>query len=805
MENGKHKVKDYSLAVIVALVASAIVFYIWDVPEWLYFLVLLGVWLFFLLQFPMGKNIGLYSRLLACSISNSVVYFCITLWGLSKSQNDDVLLTIESSVNALYGITDTHNNTALYCLGALCIVSYIVIGLFVYRSGVQADNDDKIRKAGTTKTLFVERQNDLKRLRDYLDNFSIVGLNGDWGSGKSFLTDHLEGFHMVKIDLLSCNLEEVQSLVIRELDKVLKEEGVLSPFSPKIRKMLNQGGLLEKIGGLFIKDDVLFTEALEQFRRDLNQLPFRLLIVFEDLDRVESIDVIKKIMGISEKLAGDNIRVLHQFSEDHFAEKEIDREYWEKYIPFIVNLTDIPFEKMVDYIFDVYSNDGLKLRKEDFDFIRHYLFIHIGSKIYEGKFIANNITIRKMELFFEETNHALKESEMYCNYKRAIIAFFIIKHFCYQLYRRLEMKKSLLDTVLFHYKKQTVSYRNLKQQFGDNDDGLWEALNTPVNQDALVFFCLLDYRPSDDNKMEGGVDNEKIDRLVWSLLGRGNSELTDSEYVICYLFDNVLNAPKQEWMRHFRVMTDKLYRGEPLNEFKNDNRTIFRMGEDKIIGLSRAMENVEKISQIKRTSDEWMKFLELIFQYYDKPYIDTDLVQCLTYCTNLYRSCYIYTLEQFNRLEIRYNFNDKAYYAKFLKQYLRQLSRLGFCNTEIVTLLDENKIDPSTCNDVFGVLEKDLSGYKSVDSPDLQRDLTIVRDFIKKNRKLIANETSAPHSEHNVNITFSSAPPPNEEEELGDIESDEDFQKQLERYYKEGKLKPYQVKRAWNKRKSKKN
>lgn len=765
-------------------------------------MVLLGVWLFFLLQFPVGKNIGLYSHLLACSISNSVVYFCITLWGLAKNQNDDVLFIIK----ALYGITDVKNNTELYLLGLFCIVAYVAIGRFVHCSGSQFDNTDKIRETVTTKTLFVERQNDLNRLREYLNKFSIVGLNGDWGSGKSFLTDQLkDDFHMVKIDLLSCNLEEVQSLVIGELDKVLKEEGVLSPFSPKIRKMLNQGGFLEKIGGLFIKDDVLFTEALEQFRKDLNQLPFRLLIVFEDLDRVESIDVIKKIMGISEKLAGDNIRVLYQFSEDNLHNKGIDRAYLEKYIPFTVNLTDIPFEKMVEYVFYSYQNKIVELRKDDLDFLNYSLYIRIGSKTYEGKFIANNITIRRMEHFFDEVDQSLQNGNYTRSDRRTVVSFFVIKHFCDPLYRKLEMGKSLLDMALFHHEEQILSYWELKKKFPDNVDELWTALNTLDNQQVLLLFSMLDYHFSDDDKWERNPQNEKMDRIVSNLLGQGKSELTNSEYVIQDLFDNVLNAPQEEWMQRFNEMKGKLHRGEPLNENKNDNKTIFKMGDCTIVRLAKTLKNVEKISQIKRTREEWMKFLEFIFQYYDKPYIDTDLVQCLTHCTNLYRSCYIYTLEQFNRLEISYNFNDKAYYAKFLKQYLRQLSRLGFCDTEIVTLLDENKIDPSTCNDVFDVLEKDLSGYTSVDLPDLQRDLTIVRDFIEKNRQLIANETSAPRSDHNVNITFSSAPPPNEEEALGDIELDEDFQKQLEQYYKDGKLKPYQVKRVWDKRHGKKN
>ena len=74
--------------------------------------------------------------------------------------------------------------------------------------------------------LFVEHKYDLKRLLNYLENFSIIGINGEWGSGKSFLTDHLKNFILIKIDLLSCNIDEIQTVILNELDKLLKNQGI---------------------------------------------------------------------------------------------------------------------------------------------------------------------------------------------------------------------------------------------------------------------------------------------------------------------------------------------------------------------------------------------------------------------------------------------------------------------------------------------------------------------------------------------------------------------------------------------------
>ena len=110
---------------------------------------------------------------------------------------------------------------------------YCILYLFILS---QKENDKSKINLKTHEELFTERKYDLKRLIDYLNNFSIIGINGEWGSGKSFLTDHLEDFTLVKIDLLSCNIDEIQSVIINEIDKLLKNEGIFSPILSKIKE-----------------------------------------------------------------------------------------------------------------------------------------------------------------------------------------------------------------------------------------------------------------------------------------------------------------------------------------------------------------------------------------------------------------------------------------------------------------------------------------------------------------------------------------------------------------------------------------
>lgn len=328
-----------------------------------------------------------------------------------------------------------------------------------------------------------------------------------------------------------------------------------------------------------------------------------------------------------------------------------------------------------------------------------------------------------------------------------------------------------------------------------------ERINTKkVNQQSYCWLSLLKYQISDYYRLNRDHSDEKIDRVISSLLGRGKSELTDSEYVVRSLFDKVLNEKKEDQPKFFKELCDDLYHSKSLKEDKNDNNTTVRIGENEIVRIAFDMQ------KIRATSEQWMRYLDFVFRYRNKTYIDDELVACLMFCNNPDYKCFLYILQQFNKLDVCLCLRNKQDYAYFLENYLRQLPRLGFCRINLDNKLIVERIDKFGCDDVFDDIEKKLKNYDSLGLTYLEDDLIIVKDFLEKNRKIIeVNSQNISEREKNISVTFSSEPPPDEEEALGDIESDEDFQKQLEQYYKDGKLKPYQVERAWNKRHGKKN
>lgn len=112
--------------------------------------------------------------------------------------------------------------------------------------------------------------------------------------------------------MLFCNVDEIQTVILNELDKLLKNQGIFSPFSPKLKKILQQGKLFENISQLFVKNDISYSEAITGLHNNLKSINNPIVIVYEDLDRVENTTVIKQILGISEKIAGDNIKTNFQ-------------------------------------------------------------------------------------------------------------------------------------------------------------------------------------------------------------------------------------------------------------------------------------------------------------------------------------------------------------------------------------------------------------------------------------------------------------------------------------------------------------
>lgn len=205
--------------------------------------------------------------------------------------------------------------------------------------------------------ILAKRESDLNQLEYYINSFQIVGLNGDWGTGKTFLVNQLKkrlskSYEFIEIDLLTCNLNEMQLTLINSFEELLYSRRILPKYANKLKRDISSASFLSKIQSLV---NLAFTssdskaETLKGFMEETQRLDKKVLIIYEDIDRIENKEVIREIFAISEKIASENIRIIYQYSEELLIKQGFEHNYLEKYIPFKMNLTYLHFIEIIDF------------------------------------------------------------------------------------------------------------------------------------------------------------------------------------------------------------------------------------------------------------------------------------------------------------------------------------------------------------------------------------------------------------------------------------------------------------------------
>ena len=768
-----------------------------DIYTAVYLIMAAFIWLLLILYYPVSKNRKLYTQV------NPVFFGNLLMFVLAKYIcGYRLLFDLEDIFCIIYGLI----------LAWGCAV--------ICRRGKRtekAENDTK--EMNDTKeiqeSLFRERKFDKERLQEYLMKFPIVGINGAWGSGKSFVTDRIEnnGCLLVKIDLLACNVDEIQTVLLNELDKVLKEQGIFSPFSPKLKKLLQQDRMLQNLGQLFVRDDISYSDAIKGFRDSFRQIKQTLIIVYEDLDRIEKPEVIKRVMGISEKIAGEKIKVLYQYDEKNLQAKGFDRAYLEKYIPFTMNLTDIPFAEILDYLFAQEKNRGLSVTRKDFEFLCFPIAIPfsiskgIGASI---SLVLPDLTIRKTEHFLDEIDCFLKKGGAYGENKREVILFFLLKHFYNEIYQALIPGQSLLEVFLFRHEEREDTMINWVRYCKMNGGDAADIFLAEENQVSALMVSLFQYE-CDIMEVERGLEaivnepvsnirkenaNEQKDRIVWNLLCSGRSELTDSRRMVERLYQEVLDKPRELQPENFEKLCNDVYHGRYGETEKGDNCTIFRIGVPSMISLFQA----NRVAG--RTGEQWIAFVDFYLRYEKVEAIGPELIECLNYCELSDRKLYLFILGKFNQLKIVRNLNSHKAYKTFLNVYLSAFSSLGFADTEEVWALrnnDQEKIDVKTVeNYVLSALRRKLEDLKkNIPIEGIRKDIEILLAFLEKNRELMHAEKEFAKPERTVKTSISSRTKNwKAVEQLNQSEDEEEvFRSHVQRLYEEGRLTAYEAAR----------
>ena len=363
------------------------------------------------------------------------------------------------------------NNWNTYLIfGTIGIYFLILIVIKIFKK------TESIEK--TDEKLYKNREKDKEFILDFLtnnDNKNIytLGIDSEYGTGKTFIVEKTieeldyKKFEIIKIRCMLLEKEEIYSYILKKIRKILSKNSI---FTVSFEKLSNTflktidnkffGGISELLSQNIIIDEI------DYFKEVIEKLDKTIILVFDDIDRVNDTEKIERILSFISDFSIKNIKILVLFNSQNLKniDEKYNRNYLEKYIPVTRKITNIPFIELLKK--EITSNN---LDEEDFKFL--YIIekkdIYIYPKEYQkmrdvfqfnydfeilvkGKIKISSLEFspRMIKNFIEEVSNFLKLNSEWKIEKRLLIAYVFLKNLCYdKFYEKIEnTSKSFVET-----------------------------------------------------------------------------------------------------------------------------------------------------------------------------------------------------------------------------------------------------------------------------------------------------------------------------------------------------------------------
>jgi len=406
------------------------------------------------------------------------------------------------------------------------------------------------------------------RLEGYLEALDIIGLSGVWGTGKTFIVDELrrrmicenKQYDFIKIEVLSCHLNEIQGILLREIDKMLFRHGIFSQHSKALNDMLGRAGIWSKFRPLLIEETESFTHTLDSMKNSVAASGRKIVIVYEDIDRIANPATLREIFGISELIAGENIKIIYMYDADVLKKKfEMEDKYLEKYIPHVISVQGVDFIDAIDCLINNDAHikqlaEDVNIKANSFNYITTQHRFCFGHDIDENDFSVNatielsSSTMRTVRNFLSEALNLLKDADLARNESTTISTVFV-KHFYNHIYEKWERMKlegesrfHLLDALYFEHSdpsQGTVTARKLKDNYlddvytnRDNGDKVKDMqayiqqllTSSSMNIELKEVLCLFHYNKLDAERVTRDSTRHDLDDAIISRILRSSTQ-----------------------------------------------------------------------------------------------------------------------------------------------------------------------------------------------------------------------------------------------------------------------------------------
>ena len=359
------------------------------------------------------------------------------------------------------------NNWNSYLFTGIIVIYFTI--LFVLKKMKKIKNEENKNNKKINAELYENRKKDKEFVFNFLtnnDNKNIytLGIDSEYGTGKTFIVEKTieeldyKKFEVIKIRCMLLEKEEIYSYILKKIRKILSKNSI---FTVSFEKLSNTflktidnkffGGISELLSQNIVIDEI------EYFKEVIEKLNKTIILVFDDIDRVNDTEKIERILSFISDFSIKNIKILVLFNSQNLKNinEKYNRNYLEKYIPVTRKITNIPFIELLKK--EITSNN---LNEEDFKFL--YIIekedIYIYPKEYQKMrdvfqfnydfeiLVKGEIEIGSLEFsprmiknFIEEVSNFLKLNSEWKIEKRLLIAYVFLKNLYYdEFYEKIE-------------------------------------------------------------------------------------------------------------------------------------------------------------------------------------------------------------------------------------------------------------------------------------------------------------------------------------------------------------------------------
>jgi len=347
----------------------------------------------------------------------------------------------------------------------------------------------RTNKMSSQASLTHEQKHALTRLSEYVQTVNIIGLCGKWGTGKTFIVDRfIESneamYEFIQIGVLSCHVDEIQGILLHEVDKMLMRNGIFSKHSKIFGDVIGRTGVWSKFRPLFLEETDSFGRTLENMRKSVELSRKRLVIVYEDIDRISDGKVINKIFSISETISCKYIKVIYQYDKAELKKRfeGAGGDFLEKFIPHTIDLLPLDFVSAVDCLMGEYGDSeivklarevGEEAEKESIEFKGASAFYILADE--KQKFLfglepneatddwitttvkLSSISMRRVKHYLQDVLHLLAIDAEYRYYTTTTITTVFVRHFYNDIYENMLQHGGIGDFRLLDALKFTKS------------------------------------------------------------------------------------------------------------------------------------------------------------------------------------------------------------------------------------------------------------------------------------------------------------------------------------------------------------